>query len=130
HADVAARFGIAADQLLLTNGLDEGLLAAAIAWLRDDHREAIVLEPAFGMYADVVEAVGGTLVRVAPRPDFALDVEAVRAAVTPRTGLLFATSPGNPTGLSLSADEIRALAGLLPPHALLLLDEAYAEFAE
>lgn len=130
YADVATRLGVDTGQLLLTNGLDEGLLAAALAWLRDDHREAIVLEPAFGMYADVVEAVGGTLVRVVPRDDFALDLEAVRAVVTPRTGLLFVTSPGNPTGLSLSAAEVNALAALLPAHALLVLDEAYAEFAE
>lgn len=131
HATVADRFGVATGQVLLTNGLDEGILAAAIAYLQGDHREAIVLDPAFGMYADCVEAVGGTLVRVAPRGDFdfALDLEAVRAAVTPRTGLLFVTNPGNPTGLSLTTDQILALAGLLPEGALLFLDEAYAEFA-
>lgn len=130
HAGVAERFGVPADTVLLTNGLDEGLLAAAIGWLRGEHREAIVLEPAFGMYADVVEAVGGTLVRVAPRPDFALDLDAVRAAVTPRTGILFVTSPGNPTGLPITGAQVEGLAALLPPHALLVLDEAYAEFAD
>jgi histidinol-phosphate aminotransferase len=131
HAAVASRFGVTTSQVLLTNGLDEGILAAAVAYLRDDHREAVVLEPAFGMYADCVEAVGGTVVRVPPRGDFdfALDLEAVRAAVTPRTGLLFVTSPGNPTGLALTTDQILALASLLPEGALLFLDEAYAEFA-
>lgn len=130
HAAVAARFGVTTGQVLLTNGLDEGLLAAAVAYLRGDQREAVVLEPAFGMYADCVEAVGGTLVRVAPRDDFALDLDAVRAAITPRTGLLFATSPGNPTGLSLTADQVLAMADMLPEGALLLLDEAYVEFAD
>lgn len=131
HAAVAARFGVTTGQVLLTNGLDEGLLAAAVAYLRDDHREAVVLEPAFGMYADCVEAVGGTLVRVAPRGDFdfALDLEAVRAAITPHTGLLFVTSPGNPTGLSVTADQVLAMADMLPAGAMLLLDEAYIEFA-
>ncbi len=131
HASVATRFGVATGEVLLTNGLDEGILAAAIAYLRGDQPEAIVLDPAFGMYADCVEAVGGTLVRVAPRGDFdfALDLEAVRAAVTPRTGLLFVTSPGNPTGLSLTTDQVLSLAALLPDGALLFLDEAYAEFA-
>jgi histidinol-phosphate aminotransferase len=131
HASVATRVGVETGQVLLTNGLDEGILAAAIAYLRGEQREAIVLDPAFGMYADCVEAVGGTLVRVAPRGDldFALDLEAVRSAVTPRTGLLFVTSPGNPTGLSLTTDQILALASLLPEGALLFLDEAYAEFA-
>ena len=129
HAAVAERAGLSVDQVLLTNGLDEGLLAAAIGWLRGDRHDALILEPAFGMYADCVEAVGGTIRRVMPRHDFALDLEAVRRAITPQTGLLFVTSPGNPTGLSLNADQIYAMATMLPDGALLLLDEAYAEFA-
>lgn len=130
YATVARRFGLATSQVLLTNGLDEGLFAAALACLRGDMREAVILEPAFGMYADCVDAVGGTVRRVMPRDDFALDLDAVRAVVTQRTGLIFVTSPGNPTGLSMTADEVLALAALLPPRAMLLLDEAYAEFAD
>src|SRR5689334_2134037 len=69
-----ARFlGVSEDRLLLTNGLDEGLLAASIAYLQrartSDDAEAIIVEPAFGMYADCVEATGGRVVNVAPLPD-------------------------------------------------------------
>lgn len=131
HDSVARRYGFGTEQVLLTNGLDEGLLAAAIVHLRGHQHEAVVLEPAFGMYADCVAAVGGALVRVPPRGtfDFTFDIEAVRAAITPRTGVLFVTSPGNPTGLSLTREDVRAMAEALPEGALLLLDEAYAEFA-
>ncbi len=90
--------------------------------------DAVILEPAFGMYADAVDAVGGTVVRVMPGPGLSLDCEAIAAAVTPRTGALFVASPGNPSGISLTHDEITWLASLLPPGALLLLDEAYVEF--
>lgn len=129
HVAVARLFGVEPTQVLLTNGLDEGLLAATVACLRDGHTEAVILEPAFGMYADCVDAVGGEIRRVLPRDDFSFDLDAVRDAITPRTGLVFATSPGNPTGLSMTAGQVRALAGLLPREAILLLDEAYAEFA-
>jgi len=153
---VAGHIGIAASRVLLTNGLDEGILAVALAQLRNPynpprapdgedadratgHRasgtsevsrtEAVILEPAFGMYADSVEAVGGQVVQVMPGPDLTLDRAAIATAVTPRTGVLFVASPGNPSGRSLTSDEIAWLASLLPEGALLLLDEAYVEFA-
>lgn len=126
---VARHLGVASEELLLTNGLDEGILAVAIAQLRGPTAEAVILEPAFGMYADSVDAVGGTVVRVMPAPDFAINRDAVVRAISARTGALFVASPGNPSGRSLTTDEIVWMAGLLPPDALLLLDEAYVEFA-
>ena len=75
--DVCARhLGVDPSRLLLTNGLDEGILAAAIAYLQRDpgaaagadagRPEGLIAEPCFGMYADCIEAVGGRIVRVAP----------------------------------------------------------------
>ena len=137
---VANHLGVPSSRVLLTNGLDEGIFAVAMAQLRgragspsrpsssDAPTDAVILEPAFGMYADAVEAVGGTVVRVMPGPDLALDRAAIAAAVTPRTGALFVASPGNPSGVSLTMEEIAWLASLLPAGAVLLLDEAYVEF--
>lgn len=153
---VATHLRVPTSRVLLTNGLDEGIFAVAIAQLRQgpatgDRQpagagnlqneadrgsrpaprslsEAVIIEPAFGMYADAVEAVGGTVVRVMPGPDLSLDRDAIAAAVTPRTGALFIASPGNPSGISLTFEEITWLASLLPAGALLLLDEAYIEF--
>jgi histidinol-phosphate aminotransferase len=132
-AACAAYLGVAEDRLLLTNGLDEGLLAAAIASLqreREVEPEAIIVEPAFGMYADCVDAVGGRIVAVPPRPSFAFPLEDTLAAITPATRLVFVTTPGNPTGVLIARDDLRTLARALPPRALLFVDEAYAEFTD
>jgi histidinol-phosphate aminotransferase len=134
-----ARFlGVSEDRLLLTNGLDEGLLAAAIAYLQrargdgdgEAAPEAIIVEPAFGMYADVVGATGGRVVPIAPLPDFAFPLDDTLAAITPRTRLVFLTSPGNPTGLLTPRPALRAIAKALPAEALVVLDEAYADFTD
>ncbi len=125
---VANHLGVPSSRVLLTNGLDEGIFAVAMAQLRAPLADAVILEPAFGMYADAVEAVGGTVVRVMPGPDLALDRAAIAAAVTPRTAALFVASPGNPSGVSLTMEEVAWLASLLPAGAVLLLDEAYVEF--
>ncbi len=144
---VAEHLAVPTTRVVLTNGLDEGIFAVALAQIRapqldrepgtptgspqseaGNQVEAVILEPAFGMYADAVDAVGGTVVRVLPGPELGLDRGAIAAAVSPRTRILFIASPGNPSGISLTRDEIVWLASLLPAGALLLLDEAYVEF--
>ena len=163
NRDCARFLGVEEERLLLTNGLDEGLLAACIANLQRDfgagsgvadaigdtphgksHEalgsvrfadgrlpgEAIIVEPAFGMYADVVSATGGVIVTIQPEPEFAFPLDATLAAITPRTRLVFLTSPGNPTGLLIPREALRAIARNLPMGALLFLDEAYADFTD
>jgi histidinol-phosphate aminotransferase len=132
--DCARFLGVDENRLLLTNGLDEGLLAASIAYLQRDSlgnaSEAIIVEPAFGMYADCVEATGGAIVTVEPEPDLAFPLDATLDAITARTRLVFLTSPGNPTGLLVPRAALRAIATHLPPDALVFLDEAYADFTD
>jgi histidinol-phosphate aminotransferase len=89
----------------------------------------VIVEPAFDMYAACADAANGHVVTVLPGVDLAFPLDAVRAAVSARTGVVFLTSPNNPTGLVVSPDAIREIAGRLPPDAVLFLDEAYAEFA-
>jgi histidinol-phosphate aminotransferase len=138
--DVCARhLGVDPSRLLLTNGLDEGILAAAIAYLQRDpgaaagaaagRPEGLIAEPCFGMYADCIEAVGGRIVRVAPPADLAFPLDAALAAITPRTRVIYLTSPGNPTGLLVPAASVLALARALPD-GLVFVDEAYADFTE
>jgi histidinol-phosphate aminotransferase len=138
--DVCARhLGVDPPRLLLTNGLDEGILAAAIAYLQRDpgaaagadpgRPEGLIAEPCFGMYADCIEAVGGRIVRVAPPADLAFPLDAVLAAITPRTRVIYLTSPGNPTGLLVPAAAVHALARALAD-GLVFVDEAYADFTD
>ena len=128
----AAYFGIAEDRLLLTNGLDEGIHAAAFGFLQrvEDGRahEAIIVEPAFDMYAACADAAGGRLVHVLPRPGFDFPLEETLSAIGPSTRLIYLASPNNPTGLTIPREALHVVAGRLPEGALLFLDEAYADF--
>ena len=128
----AARFGVAADRVLLTNGLDEGILLAAMIALRGgaaaDPFEAVIVQPAFDMYAACTDAVGGRIVDIPPQADFFFPLQKVLGAVNPRTRVIFLTNPNNPTGLSIPRESVAAIAAAAP-HALVFLDEAYADFS-
>lgn len=129
--DCAASLGLDPGWVALTNGLDEGIWAAASACVRAGDRgvEAIVPEPAFDMYAACVRAAGGRVVAVPPGPDLAFPLDEVLGAIGPATRLVFLCSPANPSGASLPAPVVRRIAGALPPDAIVFLDEAYVDFA-
>ncbi|MFZ5441179.1 MAG: histidinol-phosphate transaminase [Myxococcota bacterium] len=82
--------------------------------------------PMFGIYAN---AAGATVVQ-APAPGFTANVDALLAAVTPKTKLLFLANPNNPTGTWIDRQEVARLVAGLPEHVLLVLDSAYAEYLE
>lgn len=128
----AAYLGVDPDRLSLVNGLDEGIMAAAVGYLRPAPDgfvpEAIIPDPAFEIFAIDTEVVGGRPVRVAPNPDFSFPLDRVLAAVTARTRVVFVTSPNNPTGVSVPTAAIRTLARSVPDGAIVFVDEAYFEF--
>ena len=128
---VAGYLGVPADHILLTNGLDEGILAVAIAAVRDRTGgvpDFVTVSPAFDMYEIYANALGARLVAVPLGGDLTLSAGAVRAALTPQTRLVIVTNPHNPSGTLVGAQGLLALARDVQP-ALLLVDEAYAEFA-
>jgi histidinol-phosphate aminotransferase len=129
----AAWLGVEGDGLLITNGLDEGIYTAAVAWLqrRADHTpaEALVIEPAYALFAASAEVVGARVIRVGPRPDLSLPLGETLAAITPATRVVFLASPANPSGGLAPREAIEAIARRLPPDAVLFLDEAYVEFS-
>jgi histidinol-phosphate aminotransferase len=132
--DAVARYlGVAADTVTLVNGLDEGIMAVAVACLRAEiggpALEAIVPEPAFEIFRFDIAVAGGTLVPVRPHPDFSFALDEVLAAITPNTRVVFLTNPNNPTGVGMPLEAIRAIARAVPPSAIVFVDEAYAEFA-
>ncbi len=122
-----------ADQSTLTNGLDEGIMALAVAGLRPSPGsavpEAIVPEPAFEIFRFDTAVAGGRLVQVMPHADFSFPLTGVLAAITPNTRVVFLTNPNNPTGVSMPLEAIRTLAAAVPDGAIVFVDEAYAEFA-
>jgi histidinol-phosphate aminotransferase len=132
-AAVAKYLGVAPDRITLTNGLDEGIMALSVAYLRPSVAgpifESIVPEPAFEIFRFDTAVAGGQLVQVQPTPDFSFPLDAVLAAITERTRVVFLTNPNNPTGVAMPLDDIRRIAARVPAGAIVFVDEAYAEFA-
>jgi aspartate aminotransferase len=119
-----------ADDVFATNGATSGIYAVFTAFL-DPGDEVIVFDPTFSLYALVARQLGAVPVAVPHGPDYHIDVEAVRAAVTPRTRLVMVNNPNNPTGVVYRRDELRALAVLCAERDVLLVaDEAYEKILQ
>jgi N-succinyldiaminopimelate aminotransferase len=115
-------------EVLVTVGASEAI-AAAVLGLVEPGSEVLLIEPFFDTYSPVIAMAGSRRVSVSLVPDgsgFALDVDAVRAAITPSTRAIIVNSPHNPTGMVMSDDELRALAELAVEADLLVIaDEVY-----
>ena len=125
---LAARYGLAADQFAIGNGSNEIIELLGHAFLGAGD-EVVMGAPAFVVYKLVTLLFGAKAVEV-PLRDWRHDLEAMAAAVTPRTKLVFVATPNNPTGAANDAAELLAFARKLPEHVIAVFDEAYAEFLE
>lgn len=127
-AALAQRYGARPDEVIVGNGSCELILWLSLIFLQPG-TEAVFSDPTFLMYEEVTQARGATAVKV-PLAGFANDLDALAAAVTDRTRLLFLTNPHNPTGAYSHYDDISAFADGLPADCVLVLDEAYNEYAD
>jgi histidinol-phosphate aminotransferase len=128
--ETARHFGVDPDWILLTNGLDEGILMAAVGHIarqRVHDAETIIPLPAFDPYPNSTAAVGATAVRIPPGPGFAFPTQAVISAITPRTRVIFLNTPNNPTGQLIPPAELARISEAAGD-AVVLIDEAYIEF--
>jgi histidinol-phosphate aminotransferase len=123
---IAQRYGLSADRIICGAGSDEILQLLAHAYLGPGD-EAVYSQYGFMVYPIVIQANGATSV-VAQETTFTTDVDAMIAAVTPRTKMVFVANPNNPTGTYISYSELRRLHAALPSDVLLIVDAAYAEF--
>lgn len=123
---IAAVHGLNPANIMCGNGSDEllGLLCHVYLGAGD---EAIITEHGFLVYKIQIMGAGATPVTVKEK-DHAVDVDAILAAVTPKTKMVFIANPGNPTGTYVPVSEIRRLQAGLPKDAMLVLDAAYAEY--
>ena len=129
-AACARHFAVDPEWVLLTNGLDEGILMAAvghIARTRTFDAETIIPQPSFDPYPNSTAAVGATAIRIPPRPGYLFQTDEVIAAISPRTRMIFLNTPNNPTGQLISIADLKRIA-TAAPHAIVLIDEAYIEF--
>jgi len=113
-------------EVLVTAGATEAIAAAMLALLEPGD-EVIALEPYYDSYAACIAMAGAARVPVTLRPpEFRPDLDALRDAVSSRTRLILLNSPHNPTGMVLTADELRAIANLAIERDLLVVtDEVY-----
>lgn len=128
QADVAARYPHADREVFVTSGTSGGLVLALCCTVNPGD-EVIVFDPYFVMYPHLVSLAGGTAVFIDTYPNFDMDPDRVRAALTPRTKAILVNSPANPTGRLHSRDALEALAKLAAKHGVLLIsDEVYRVF--
>ena len=125
---LSARLGFEPAQLVLAAGSNEIFYRLCDLFVRPGV-EVVMGAQAFVTYRIATLLAGGEPVRV-PMPGFTHDLEAMRAAITERTRLVFLPNPNNPTGTRVSAEAVLAFARSLPPHVVFCYDEAYAEYEE
>ena len=123
---IAQRYGLSADRIVCGAGSDELLQLLAHAYLGEGD-EAVYSQYGFLVYPIAIASNGATAI-VAPELHQTTDVDALLAAVTPRTRMVFIANPNNPTGTYIPFSEVKRLHAALPPDVLLVLDAAYAEF--
>jgi histidinol-phosphate aminotransferase len=127
---MAALYGVAASQLLIGRGSDEAIDLLVRAFCRAGLDSIVICPPTFGMYAVAAAVQGARVVEVPLAADFALETKALLAAVNEFTRLVFVCTPNNPTGNLIALDHIGKLARALDARSLIVVDEAYIEYAE
>jgi histidinol-phosphate aminotransferase len=125
---IGQAFGLDPARIVCGAGSDDLLNLIARAYLKDGD-EAIHATHGFLVYPIATLAAGAKPV-VAPETDYTANVDHLLSAVTPNTKVVFLANPNNPTGTYISFDEVKRLHRGLPPHVLLVLDAAYAEYVE
>lgn len=125
---IAAHYGLDPSRIIYGTGSDEILHVAAGCYAGPGD-EIIYVRYGFAVYDIAARRVGATPV-VAPDRNYGTDVDAILACVTERTRLVFVANPNNPTGTMSPAADIARLHAALPPHILLVLDQAYAEYLD
>ena len=132
-ATLATLYGVTPDRLLITRGSDEGIDLLLRTFCRAGQDAILITPPTYGMYS-VAAGIQGA--RVVPVPlvlekNFALDPAAVLAAIGPESGvkLVFLCSPNNPTGQLLDRAAVLLVARSLAGRAVVVVDEAYVDFA-
>ncbi len=130
-AQLAALYAQPATNVLVTRGSDEAIDLLTRAFCRAGIDQVLVCPPTFGMYAVAARIQGAAVVRVPliQAQGFAFDADAVLAACTATVKLVYVCSPNNPTGNLIPEGVILRLASQLAGRALLVVDEAYIEFA-
>ena len=125
---LAKSLGVLPEQITLGNGSSD-ILEFAVRVFVPVQDEVIFSQHAFALYPLITQAVGARGVEV-PARDWAHDLDAMRAAITPRSRLMFIANPNNPTGTWLSSEALAGFLDKVPDSIVVVIDEAYFEYVE
>jgi len=125
---LSQKIGISADRLMVTNGADEALSMIARTYINPGD-ETVMPAPSFPQYEFATRVMDATPRMISLKSDFTYDLEAMLDAVSERTRIFYLCSPNNPTGTILTRTELEVVLDKLPKNILVVLDEAYYEYA-
>ena len=125
---IAKRFSLSEEKVVISNGADNLILMTANAFV-DEGDEVIMADPTFAVYTNATEIMGGKPVKVKLK-DFTHDLSAMLKKVNRKTKLVFVCNPNNPTGTTVSEGPLDRFLSELPERVVVILDEAYGDFAE
>ncbi|MFK8115640.1 MAG: pyridoxal phosphate-dependent aminotransferase [Rubripirellula sp.] len=127
-AEVDAKYGHSDREVFVSSGTSGGLVLSMLSMINPGD-EVIYMDPFFVMYPALVSLCGGVPVPVDSYPDFRLNVDRIAAAITPKTKMILINSPANPTGVTATKEELKAVAALAAEHNIALVsDEIYSRF--
>ncbi|TPM40702.1 histidinol-phosphate transaminase [Mesorhizobium sp. B2-3-4] len=126
---IAARYAASEDQVILGNGSEDLLSVISRAVLRPGD-SVVTLYPSFPLHEDYATLMGATVNRVGVRNDLTIDVDALIEAVRERPRMLLFSNPMNPVGSWLPGGDLSKLLDAVGDETLIVVDEAYAEYAE
>jgi histidinol-phosphate aminotransferase len=126
---LANRFGIPQKEIVLGNGSDELIHLLGVVFLGSEEDEVLVGNPSFVRYDAAAHVAPAKLIKIPLDSSYTHDLTAMARAASDHTKLIFIANPNNPTGTIIRKKELEAFLGDLPASAVVVLDEAYFEFA-
>ncbi len=126
---LAELYKLKPQNIILGNG-SEGIMGYIVRAFLQPDEEVVTSENTFIGFLILAKSVGAKLVQVPRRPDYKYDVEAIAKKITPNTKIVYIANPDNPTGTYITKEEFDFLMKHVPAHTIVILDEAYFEFAQ
>ncbi len=125
---LAEKFGISEKNVVISNGADNLILMIANAFVNEGD-EVVMADPTFSVYTNVTQMMGGKPIKVKLK-DFTHDLDSMLKRVSRKTKLIFVCNPNNPTGTTVSLEAFNGFLSKVPERVIVVLDEAYGDFAE
>ncbi len=129
-AALSRHLNLPSNRFVIGNGSDEIIDLLIRVLTRPDGNRMIIFDPSFSIYRLQAKLCGADLVQIPLNPDFSFPLAQVLSNVGQMTSLVFLTNPDNPSGYAASREDLLNLAASLPANTLLVIDEAYIEFAD